>query len=105
MKPIPISKAPRDGSSILIMVWRDGELLDIDVGSWGCVDNGNWETGDKPFDGWLSNDGKIEEPTHYLPMPETPDEVEELSGDDDELEMLDDSLGDVLGLGTDDELF
>jgi hypothetical protein len=66
--PIPIEKAPVDGTEVILMVWRDDKLAMIDVGCWEEVEKRSWEEGGGSVYGWCSNEGHIEEPTHYLPM-------------------------------------
>ena len=99
MKPLPISKAPTDGTLIILMVWTADGLAQIDVGCWGVVENADWESGTKDVYGWQSNDGEIDEPTHYLPMFETPDAIDDDSSEDEDgPEEIDGelTLGDIL---------
>lgn len=67
----PIATAPRDGSQIILLcVAENGTINQIDVGGWenypGRDDPGGY---DPPFADWTSNYG-IEEPTHWMPLPE-----------------------------------
>lgn len=72
-KALPISTAAREeGKSIILLkISTDGTIEDIDIGCW---DPGRDDPGcyDPPFSDWTSNRG-IEEPTHWMPLPEIVD--------------------------------
>lgn len=66
----PIATAPKDGTDILLVEYgRDG-YGEIDVGSWGFIEKSDWDGSD--VIGWLSNYGRITEPTHWAPLPKAP---------------------------------
>jgi len=69
----PIETAPKDRQIILSRIFG-GIIHQIDVGGWevspGRDDPGGY---DPPFADWTSNYG-IEEPTHWMPLPEPPQE-------------------------------
>lgn len=69
MKWQPIKSAPR-GLDILLCEYRNGNYSHIDVGSYGYIENNEWDG--RPVYGWLSNNGMIDEPTHWMPLPEPP---------------------------------
>lgn len=66
----PIETAPRDGTDVLLTVIGDDGYGEIDVGSWGFIEKSDWDGSD--VIGWLSNYGRIEEPTHWMPLPALP---------------------------------
>lgn len=69
---IPIEQAPKDKTELLLFtVQEDKSFSHIDIGFWGVIEEPNFENGlTSPVFGWLSNFGMIEEPTHYLLVPQ-----------------------------------
>ena len=71
----PIETAPRDGTDIIIAEIRfknsKADYGEIDIGSWEEDRNGADEFGDSYFC-WMSNYGRVEEPTHWMPLPPPP---------------------------------
>ena len=62
----PIATAPKDGTDILLAEWRPHFKS---VGDrYGEIDIGCWHTDD----GWISNYGRVEEPTMWMPLPKPP---------------------------------
>lgn len=72
-----ISTAPKDGSEILLaeIRWKDGvpNYGEIDVGAWEREPMSRDEFG-KDHWAWFSNYGRVEEPTHWMPLPDPPKE-------------------------------
>lgn len=68
----PIETAPKDGTQIILTKISNGFVEQIDVGGWeispGRDDPGGY---DPPWQDWTSNYG-IEEPTHWMLLPEPP---------------------------------
>lgn len=64
---LPIESAPRDGTDILLVEMQADGLGEIDLGSWGFIEKSDWDGGD--VYGWLSNYGRVNEPTHWIPRP------------------------------------
>ena len=69
-----IDSAPKDGTDVLLCVWQEDGYGEIDVGSWGFIEKSDWYGSD--VIGWLSNYGRIEEPTHWMPLPSSPMNVQ-----------------------------
>jgi hypothetical protein len=67
----PIETAPHDGTDILLTTWGADGYGEIDVGSWGFIEKSDWDGSD--VIGWLSNYGRIEEPTHWMALPVPPE--------------------------------
>lgn len=72
----PIETAPKDGTDILLAEiqkvdgkWHYGE---IDVGCWMREPMSRDEYG-RDYWFWASNYGRVEEPTHWQPLPEPPE--------------------------------
>lgn len=67
----PIETAPKDGTEILLLEYlSEDDYGSVDRGCWGFVETSDYN-GEKIYD-WLSNYGHIEEPTHWMPLPEPP---------------------------------
>ena len=60
----PIETAPKD-EEVMLCEYRYKVFSHIDVGSWGVIDED-----DLTICGWLTNNGCIEEPTHWMHVPE-----------------------------------
>ncbi|HDZ38393.1 MAG TPA: hypothetical protein ENH62_08930 [Marinobacter sp.] len=71
----PIESAPKDRTDVLLAELRliNGKVDygEIDVGSWEKEPLGFDEVGD-PYFVWMSNFGRIQDPTHWMFLPETP---------------------------------
>jgi hypothetical protein len=69
----PIESAPKDGAQrIIIAQFRDnGELVDMDFDAVFEEEYESWEI-PKPYWIWKSAYGRIEEPTHWMPLPSPP---------------------------------
>jgi hypothetical protein len=65
----PIDTAPTDGTELLLCEYRNNQYGEIDFGSWGWIEDSDWDR--TPIFGWLSNMGRIENPTHWM-LPPTP---------------------------------
>lgn len=80
MIPFPISSAPRDGTEILLIEFRNGNWSYIEHGCWGWIETSDWDG--KQIYGWTTDGGYIEDPTHWLPPLTKPSQ--ELSQEDRE---------------------
>lgn len=68
----PIDTAPKSGEKrIIIATIRDGDVVDIDFDATYEEDYESWEI-PQPYWFWKSAHGRLEEPTHWIPMPEIP---------------------------------
>ena len=67
----PIATAPKDGTDLLLAEYGENGYGEIDVGSWGLIEKSDLDGSD--VIGWLSNYGRVNEPTHWLPLPENPE--------------------------------
>ena len=66
----PIETAPRDGN-IIIATIRDGEVVAMDYDAMYELEQESWEI-PQPYWIWKSANGSVEEPTHWIPMPQIP---------------------------------
>lgn len=66
LKWFPIYLAPQDGTE-LILLQRDpyNGFHQIEFGCWDIIETESWEEGGRSYYGWRTNDGRIEEPTHF----------------------------------------
>jgi hypothetical protein len=67
----PIETAPKDGTVMILLEHRrEYSSSTIDFGCFEFIENSDWD-GAAVY-GWMSNEGKIEEPTHWMPLPTEP---------------------------------
>lgn len=67
----PIATAPTDGTEILLTQWSEQDGYgETDFGSWGFIENSDADQ--QAIYGWLSNYGRVDEPTHWMEVA-TPD--------------------------------
>jgi hypothetical protein len=67
-----IETAPRDGTKIIIAsISRDGTIEDIDFDAFWTSERESWEMPQVYFY-WASAYGRVEEPTHWMPLPPPP---------------------------------
>ena len=59
-----------DGTEILLTECRNGEYGETDFGCYGFIEK-SYADGSDVF-GWLSNYGRVDEPTHWMPLPAAP---------------------------------
>ena len=67
----PIATAPRDGTRLLLAVFREGDYVNIGVGAWEFIETSEWD-GIKVYD-WAEYAGSTEEPSHWMPLPAPPE--------------------------------
>jgi hypothetical protein len=74
----PIETAPKDGTPVLIarVEYTEGkspEVAEVDVGAYLYDAGMNTPDGYEPaYWYWASDNGSIEEPTHWMPLPPAP---------------------------------
>lgn len=66
----PIETAPKDGTEVLLAEVHNGTYSCIEHGSWDYLETSEWD-GVKCY-GWLTDMGRIDEPTHWMPKLEPP---------------------------------
>jgi hypothetical protein len=67
----PIETAPKDGTMVLLLEHRRAySSSTIDFGCFEFIEISDTD-GHRIYD-WTSNDGRIEEPTHWMPLPTPP---------------------------------
>jgi hypothetical protein len=69
----PIETAPRNGEIRIIIAEfnHDGELTDIDFDAIYEQECESWEL-PQPYWVWKSAFGRVEDPTHWMPLPDPP---------------------------------
>lgn len=68
----PIETAPKNGEQqIIIAEIRDGEVVSMDYDAVLEKESESWEL-PQEYWVWKSAYGNVEEPTHWIPMPEIP---------------------------------
>ena len=73
MKWQPIATAPRDETSVLLF-YPANPVGDFSMG--GVIEGWYFSSPKEIDDGWETIVGSIGEPTHWMPLPELPEEVE-----------------------------
>ena len=76
----PISTAPKDGTMVLLAEIDPDEPETL-WDKYGHIDIGCWERSERDpaftVEGWASNYGRIDDPTHWMPLPAPPDKQPE----------------------------